>query len=380
MSGIYIHVPFCKQACSYCDFYFVTRPQQKGNYVEALIQEIQSKKGSVFTQEAVNTIYFGGGTPSLLEASEVSRIMDALASTFKLRTEEVTFELNPDDVTAEYLADLKKVGVNRVSMGVQSFDANLLQFMNRTHTAEEALRCMHLLKDSGIDVYSVDLIYGNPGQTVEMLEADLEQLKQFDPPHISAYSLTIEPNTRLGKQVELGRLLPQEDEQVEKHFELVEKALSEMGIHRYEVSNFGKKGSEARHNSNYWEHENYLGLGPGAHSFWWNTDRKSAKRWSNEADLKKYLEEDFNIGPVDGEEMNLKELGEERIMLGLRTIKGVQLEELKEHYDYSLSEAQSQYLERMQKEGKAVLGKNIRLTSKGLRIADAITLDLLTVK
>lgn len=377
MSGIYLHIPFCKQACSYCDFYFVTKTDQKSAFVEKLIEEIRSKKDSVFTEEVFETIYFGGGTPSLLSVNQIEQILLALKTTFRCTLQEVTVELNPDNVTADYLAGLKAIGVNRVSMGVQTFDEELLQFMNRTHNSQEALRCLELLKESEINVFTADLIYGNPGQTLQMLENDLETLLQFDPPHISAYSLTIEPKTRLGKQLKLGRLIPAEDDTVEQHFELVEKMLNAKNIFRYEVSNFAKKGLEAKHNSKYWEHKNYLGLGPGAHSFWWQQGGKEALRWENEPNLKKYLsQQEFSENTTD--RLSLADLAEERLMLALRTRKGISVQELENQYDFHLSETQKDYLVNMQNQGKLHWDDSIHLSSTGLKIADAITLDLIT--
>ena len=375
MSGLYLHIPFCKQACSYCDFYFVTRQDQKAQFVEKLITEIHLKQDSVYSQEIIETIYFGGGTPSLLTIKELSSILEAIKSTFHLKAKEITIELNPDDVSKEYLDGLKGLGINRVSMGVQSFDEELLKFMHRAHNANEALQCLEILSLSAIEVFTADLIYGNPGQTLQMLEKDIDTLLQFDPPHVSAYSLTIEPRTRLGKQLELGRLMVPGDEVVEQHVDLVEEKLKRAGLFRYEVSNFAKPGREAVHNTNYWEHKNYLGLGPGAHSFWWDENKQGATRWSNEANLKKYLE---NNHTKEIEKVSLAGLAEERVMLALRTSKGFSLCELKTRYNYELSPGQLAYLERMAFEKKLVMEKDIKLTSKGLKITDAIILDLLT--
>lgn len=378
MAGLYLHIPFCKQACSYCDFYFITQQKHKENFVNALIKEIKSKKDTRFSQEKINTIYFGGGTPSLLSIPQVSEIMHAINHSFDIDADEITFELNPDDVTKEYLKGLKQLGVNRVSMGVQTFDKDLLLFMNRSHTADEAVRCMDILKESGIDIYTVDLIYGNPGQTLEMLNHDLDKLVDYNPPHVSAYALTIEPKTRLWKQVELGRLLPADDALVAEHFKLVENRLNEIGLSRYEVSSFSKPGKEARHNSIYWVHENYLGLGPGAHSFWWGDGKKHGRRWENKKDILNYISLENEI-TTNIEQLSLFELAEERIMMGLRTKWGVSLEELKNRYNFELSASQIKYLKDREKEGKLTLNDKIALSSEGLRIADAIILDILTV-
>ncbi len=378
MSGLYLHIPFCKQACSYCDFYFVTKMDQKQIFVDELIKEIHSKKETRYTTEKVNTIYFGGGTPSLLSPKQIEQILEAIEEVFDLDPEEVTLEMNPDDVTSEYLSGLKSAGITRASMGVQTFDQELLNFMNRAHSREEALHCLEVLSSSGINSYTVDLIYGNPDQTLEMLEKDVDILLGFSPPHVSAYSLTIEPKTRLGKQLEIGRLIPPEDDQVAAHFDLVESKLRNAGIHQYEVSSFAKPGFEARHNSAYWSHENYLGLGPGAHSFWWNDEGRTAERWTNEPDLNSYLSGGWeNRTEVD--QLSKHELAEERLMLALRTTKGLSISDLKSRYGFELSSKQKAYLNQKVKEGKAVLSESkLYLTREGLKIADAITLDLLS--
>ena len=373
MSGIYLHIPFCKQACSYCDFYFVTRTSEREHFVQRLVKYINSYKGSKFAEETVETIYFGGGTPSLLEPSQLEQIMEALHDIFDINEREITLEMNPDDVSAQFLADLKSLGISRASMGVQSFEPELLEFMHRAHSSEEALQCLELLSASDFNSFTVDLIYGNPGQSEEQLERDINKLLEFDPPHISAYSLTIEPKTRLGKQVELGRLAPPEDDKVAKHFDLINRRFNSYGIERYEVSNYSLPGKEAIHNSSYWEHNNYLGLGPGAHSFWWD---ESAERWENEQDLRKYLRDEDQ---PEREELSLNQLAEERLMMGLRTRKGIKKRELSERYDYKLSSRQLDYLKNREQEGKVELDEKITLTDDGIKIADAIILDLVTL-
>ncbi len=374
MAGIYIHIPFCKQACSYCDFYFVTRQQLRDEYVDGLIAEIKSYQGTPFADETVNTIYLGGGTPSLLPVQQLDDIFSALHSTFSIEAEEVTLEMNPDDVTADYLAALKQAGITRASMGVQSFQPELLEFMNRAHDRDEALQCLELLSQSKFNAFTVDLIYGNPGQTLEQLSDDLDLLLQYRPPHVSAYSLTVESGTRLGKQVELGRINPPKDERVAEQFELLNERLADEGIERYEVSNYSQPGSEAQHNSNYWRHENYLGLGPAAHSFWWDDE---ARRWSNEPDIKAYLKAPAKR---EMEQLSCEQLAEERIMMGLRTRSGISEQELAEKYSYKFSEAQRIYLQEQQEKGTVHLNDTIRLTGSGTLIADAITLDLITSK
>lgn len=285
--------------------------------------------------------------------------------------------MNPDDVSVDYLNSLKSLGVDRASMGVQSFDPSLLLFMHRAHDPQEAEQALEMLQKANFPSFTADLIYGNPGQSLEQLDRDIDRLLQFDPPHISAYSLTIEEGTRLGKQAELGRLDVPDDDVVASHFDLVEKKLLENGIERYEVSNFSKPGKEAIHNSNYWRHVNYLGLGPSAHSLFWSGT--GARRWSNKKDIKLYLEQEWDKLKDEDEELNLLDLAEERLMLGLRTVWGVSRTTLKMNYSYKFSNAQDEWLNRESSDGYLLSGKDeIRLTEKGLKIADHLILELIS--
>ncbi|TVR17409.1 MAG: radical SAM family heme chaperone HemW [Balneolaceae bacterium] len=376
MAGLYIHIPFCKQACSYCDFYFLTRQQLREPFVEALVREIHSYTDTPFSSEPISSVYLGGGTPSLLNEKQLTGIFTALDSVFDLQPLEITMELNPDDVTADYLNMIRGIGINRASMGVQSFDEDILNFMHRAHNRNEALKALELLQKTDFPAFTADLIYGNPGQDLEMLKADIEQLLVFDPPHISAYSLTVEPNTRLGRQVELGRINPPDDEEVAAHFELVQESLHRAGIVQYEVSNFSKPGKEALHNSNYWTHQNYLGLGPSAHSFWWSSNE--AKRWKNRSDIRHYLEKPAQESIDEVEQLNLTTLAEERIMLGLRTVKGISVKNLREKYQYSLSRKQQNWIENQVEKRMLVFEEErLALTPEGLRISDMLVVDLL---
>lgn len=380
MSGIYIHIPFCKQACSYCDFYFVTRHTQRAHFVEALIREIEHYQNHPFSAEKVHTIYFGGGTPSLLKTSELSDIFEALHKAFDLsELKEVTLEMNPDDVNPSYLEDLHNLGINRASMGIQSFNEDLLSFMNRAHTSEEAIKSLEYLATSGFKTYTVDLIYGNPGQSLSMLEKDIDTLIKFEPPHVSAYSLTIESKTRLGKQVELGRIRPPDDEETSKHFDMVIDKLDSESIEQYEVSNYARAGHEAVHNSNYWAHHNYLGLGPAAHSFWRHKQTNIGVRWSNKADLKEYISGEAGV-LYNKEDLSLNTLAEEHIMLGLRTRKGISEEHLRSVYSYSFADSQLEFISHMKKAGYIEDRSGVVLSRKGIHIADTITVDLISKK
>jgi len=349
--------------------------------VEKLLQEVRSYRDTGYAEEPVETVYFGGGTPSLLAPDVIERIMEALHNSFDLNPREITVEMNPDDVSKEYLQALRELGIDRSSMGVQSFMPELLEFMHRAHDRDEAIRCLELLRTTGFETFTVDLIYGNPGQSIGDLERDLEQLLAFDPPHVSAYSLTVEPRTRLGKQVELGRIRPPDDEAVAEHFDLVVQTLEQAGIQQYEVSNFSRPGHEAEHNRSYWNHTNYLGLGPSAHSFWWEHDTvPNAVRWKNRSDLEAYLQEKPGGYREEWERLGPVELAEERLMMGLRTRDGLTFRELEDRYSYSMNERQRSYLESRAAEGKLELSDDsFRLTRQGLKIADSLILDLVTL-
>ena len=378
MSGIYIHIPFCKQACSYCDFYFITRKELIPAFTDALIAEIESYKYNIYTDEAVKTIYFGGGTPSLLQSGQFKQIFEALNRVFKIEAKEVTIEMNPDDVTTDYLKELKALGVNRASMGVQSFDETLLKFMHRAHDPVEARAALSALSEAGFESFTADLIYGNPGQSTEALSRDIDELLKYNPPHISAYSLTVEPNTRLGKQVELGRIIPAGDEDQAEHFDLVHDKLTAHGMIHYEVSNYALPGKEALHNSSYWEHQNYIGFGPSAHSFVRTTE--GGLRWKNSADIKKYLEDPGGVR-IEREILDLFTMAEERLMLGLRTVKGVDTEELISFYNYRLSNDQLEWIEEQSNKGHISLNGNyLQLTPSGLKIADHLIVKLLSLQ
>ena len=377
MSGIYIHIPFCKQACSYCDFYFLTRSELRKPFVEALFREIRGYKGDPMTEEPVETIYLGGGTPSLLDPGQLHSIFEALHDVFRIEPKEITMEMNPDDVNSDYLKSIRELGVNRASMGVQSFDEDLLRFMHRAHTPEEAVRALEAIEKAGFPTFTADLIYGNPGQSVKTLKRDIRQLLSFTPPHISAYSLTVEPKTRLGKQVELGLIKPPDDEMVAEHFDITRTELKKAGLNQYEVSNYAVPGKEALHNSNYWNHINYIGFGPSAHSFWWDDDR--AIRWRNLPDIRKYLDPYSGNFRESEEELSKRELAEERIMLGLRTREGISLQNLEKRYDYRFDPKQKEWIELQERRGALTLDNStLKLTGDGIKISDLLVVDLLS--
>jgi oxygen-independent coproporphyrinogen III oxidase len=344
------------------------------------MSEIGHYRDSQWTENPAETVYFGGGTPSLLTGDEFGDILEPLASVFGIsKSAEITVEVNPDDITAAYLQQLKDAGINRLSVGVQTFHPERLRFMNRAHTREEAAESLHLIRDAGFRNWTADLIYGNPGQATDDLAEDIEMLLSFHPPHISAYSLTVEPRTRLGSLVRKNVVIPADDDMVAAHTDVLVRMLAGSGIMRYEVSNFAVQGHEAIHNSAYWNHSDYLGLGPGAHSFRWLPGRTAARRWCNRPHLPGYLEKSPN--PADIEELNALQLAEERLMMGLRTREGVTYSELSERYLYPFT---GQMLDVVKK----LTSNNflhdepgrLRLTGAGMQIADRITLEIISSK
>lgn len=370
MAGIYLHIPFCKQACSYCDFYFVTKTDRISDYVDALCAEIRSSS----FDEPITTVYFGGGTPSRLPIPDLARIIDTLHQRFDLSTvEEITLEANPDDISPETLAGMNALGITRLSLGVQSFQPERLLFMNRAHSAEQAHQCLTWVNEAGFDTWTADLIYGNPGQSLEELAADIDAMLSHHPPHVSAYALTIEPRTRLGKQLELGRLTEVDDAIVAAHMDVVAERLIAAGLARYEVGSFAKPGHESKHNSRYWTHEPYLGLGPAAHSF------DGARRWSNVRDLAAYVASGGLNVARDLETLTTTQMAEERLMMGLRTREGLSRTELRERYRYGLGARQEGVIRTMVDQGwMDDDSERIRLTESGYALADAITLRIIS--
>lgn len=385
MAGLYLHIPFCRQACSYCDFFFVTRSRHIPAFVDALVREIREGGWMEpalyrrFRASPIRTVYIGGGTPSRLSAASLRRIAAALQQTFSLdELTEFTVEVNPEDVTTELLHVLAETGVTRLSMGIQSFQPRLLEFMHRAHTAKQAHEALRLVQEAGFFSFNVDLIFALPDQTTRELRHDVQELCRYQPPHVSAYTLTIEPATRLGKQHTLGRLQPIDDHRAAHQAELVQSYLAKEGLLQYEVSNFARPAHQALHNSAYWSHEPYLGLGPSAHSFLPETESAPALRWKNTADLHRYLHAtgEGRMEHAFREELDAPALASERIMLGLRTREGVGTAELEQRYGYHFSPGQLQAIERYRNEGLMEPDEPLRLTPQGLLLADKITLGL----
>ena len=336
MAGIYLHIPFCKKACHYCNFHFSTQTLDIQAFVDALIQEITLQKS--YLKEPIETIYFGGGTPSLLHEKQLNEIIAALNTHFDLANlNECTLEANPDDMSPSKLAAWKNVGINRLSIGIQSFQANALTWMNRAHTVEQSHAAIKMAKDAGINNLSIDLIYGTPSLTDHALMADLDWIEHYQIKHVSCYALTVEDKTALKKQIEKGQIENVDPEKQSRHFEIVCSRLKSMGLEHYEISNFAKPDFRSQHNSNYWSGKTYLGLGPSAHSF-----NKTSRQW-NIANNALYIKS-VSQGQLNFEIEQLTEANRynEYMMTSLRRMEGFDLDFIhatfgKRYYDHSIT-------------------------------------------
>ena len=375
--GIYVHIPFCTQRCIYCDFYFVTSNRGRSRFVEALCTEI-TRVAQAYGQAPVTSIYFGGGTPSRLPAASIAQVMRAISSAFDTSSvTEVTLEMNPEDVTAAYLSDLKQCGINRLSVGIQSFQATDLKFLNRAHGVGEAVQAIDQINEARFESWTMDLIFGLPDQSLVQWENNLTRALDAGAPHISTYNLTIEPRTPLFKQVERGLVKPAEDEMVARAYQMAIDTLEQAGFNHYEISSFARPSHRAKHNQAYWTHNNYLGFGPSAHSFWW--DESGARRWKNVANLNSYSQRVLtDQSPVEfSEALTRRQLIAERIMLGLRTADGVSLATLNEIYDLDLLASKRTEIYNLQDAGLIECdGPSVRLTVRGRHVCDRVTATL----
>ncbi len=375
MAGIYIHIPFCKQACFYCDFHFSTNQALQDELVHAIVQELAMQHNYV-QNESIETIYFGGGTPSLLTQRQIELILNAVSKNYTLiSTPEITLEANPDDLESKKLTTLNNAGINRLSIGVQSFDDEVLQFLNRAHNANEALKAIQEAQQIGIENISVDLIYAIPHRNDELWRKDIRQALDLQPKHISSYCLTIEPKTVFGYRANKGTLEPMEDEVEARQFEILIDALQEANFEQYEVSNFCLAGFESRHNSSYWKQEIYLGVGPSAHSY----DRKV--RQFNISHNKKYIDS-INAGvvPFTIDQLTNEDMINDYLLTTLRTKWGANLSRMKTTYAYDLMAENKPYIDHLLTHGLAIVkDEHLILTKDGLLLADKISSDLFLV-
>lgn len=376
-ASLYVHIPFCAQRCSYCDFYFVTTQRRQTEFIEALCLEI-AQTARTFPNTLLSTIYFGGGTPSLLPPQAITHILAQIRASFDTsQVDEITLEANPEDINAPALDELVYAGITRISLGVQSFRNSDLSFMNRCHNSDQALLACKLIQSAKLSSWSLDLIFGIPGASVKIWQDNLHRAVETQVPHISTYSLTIEPQTPLYKQVASGFVKPASDEHAADQFQQAMDILTSFGYEHYEISNFALPGHRAKHNTRYWHHTNYLGVGPSAHSFWWQSNQ--ALRWQNVRSLRKYLEAvTIAESPtVTQERLSMHDLARERIMLALRTSEGLDLDDLKTTYGLDLIAHKKEALQQMKAQGFLVQQRTrMFLTSQGLHVCDNLTEQL----
>ena len=360
MAGIYLHIPFCKQACHYCNFHFSTSLKQKDALVHALLKEIELQKEYLAGQQ-ISSIYLGGGTPSLLSVQELEALFEKIYQLHSVNLEaEVTLEANPDDIDAEALSAWRQLPINRLSIGIQSFADADLQFMNRAHTAREAMACLDLARSGGFENLTVDLIYGTPTLSDAQWHSNMKQVFERDIPHISCYCLTVEPKTALAHFVRTGQARAVDEEQAARQFELLMAGSQSAGYEQYEISNFAKPGFHARHNSSYWRGEHYLGLGPSAHSF-----NGQSRQW-NVANNSKYIAALRNNQlNYELEHLTPEQRYNEYVMTGLRTIWGCQLNKINAISPAFGTHFQAQSQEFLQKGWMTQLGQAFKLTDAG---------------
>lgn len=392
MSGIYIHIPFCKQACFYCDFHFSTSLKKKDELISCLIKEIEMRKDEL-QNETVETIYFGGGTPSLLSMKELESLIDAVYKNYQVvENPEITLEANPDDLSNNLIIQLSKSPINRLSIGVQSFFEDDLQMMNRAHNAEEAKKCLSVATRY-FDNITVDLIYGIPNMSAEKWQQNLQTVFDFGIHHISSYALTVEPNTALDSFIKKGKYPPLNEALAKQHFDILVAETAKQGFVHYEISNFGKPNFFSKHNISYWQGKKYMGIGPSAHSF-----NETHRSW-NVANNTKYIKSILaNKLPNEVEKLSKNDQFNEYIMTGLRTIWGVSLSKIEEEFGIDFKNRLLASAEKFIQQGLLVIASKtkqsffedeitssipprnnnnvLKTTKKGKFLADGIASDL----
>lgn len=373
---IYIHIPFCKQKCSYCNFHFSTSLNFKDEMISAMKTEIRLRKNEL-ENKSLQSLYFGGGTPSILSADEITSMIDEVLKYFSFdRDIEVTLEANPDDLDKNFLQQLSKSPVNRLSIGTQSFFNEDLKLMNRAHNASEAEGSIKRAQDFGFENLSIDLIYGSPTSNLEIWKENLNKTIALEVPHISSYALTVEPKTALESWIAKGKVASPREEEQNKEFYYLSDFLKDNGFDHYEVSNFAKPGFYSRHNSAYWKYKEYLGIGPSAHSY----NGFDVRSW-NVANNQQYIKK-LHTGILAKEEEILSQNDQfnEMIMIGLRTIWGVDIESLKSKFDVRTYEHFQHEIQTKIEEGILVIENNhLKIPEKHWFMADGIASDLFLV-
>ncbi len=374
MSGIYLHIPFCKKACHYCNFHFSTSAQQVPAMVDAIRKEAVLRRD--YLSDKVETLYFGGGTPSLLAEQYITGLLETIHAGFPVAPgAEITLEANPDDISDETLQCWKRAGINRLSIGIQSFFEEDLQWMNRAHNAEQAKHCIALAQQYGFSNITIDLIYGTPGLTDEKWKQNVDTALSLNIPHLSCYALTVEPKTALADMIQKQKTANVNADIQATQFALLTQWLADAGFEHYEISNFAKPGFRSRHNSSYWQGKNYLGLGPSAHSF-----NGKSRQWNvaNNALYIKSIEADQL--PFEIEELTATQQLNEYIMTALRMIDGISLQKISGDWgDDRLDKLLASAQKHIAADHLVVNDTVLKLTEKGKFLADGIASDLFEV-
>jgi len=370
MAGIYLHIPFCRQACHYCNFHFSTSLQYKNDTVEALLKEMEARRD--YIREEIQTIYFGGGTPSLLTEEELERLLNKLHALFPIASgAELTLEANPDDMAIPgRLTAWRQAGINRLSIGIQSFFEEDLRWMNRVHNARQALESIRKAQDAGLDNISIDLIYGTPGLSDERWKNNVEQAFQLGIPHLSCYALTVEPRTALDTMIRQHKKEDVDPDSQARQFLLLMDWTAAAGYEHYEISNFAQPGRRSRHNTSYWQGKPYLGLGPSAHSY----DGAASRQW-NIANNALYIKNP--VSQIEKETLTPTQQLNEYIMISLRTMEGLDLAHVTARWGRPRKETLLGQAEKYIREGKMIVRDNrLILTREGRLLADGIASDL----
>ena len=373
MAGIYIHIPFCRQACIYCNFHFSTSPSQKTILIDAINREISITEIYNEPEKTINTIYFGGGTPSMIDERDLNSIFNSIHKKFPVANDaEITLEANPDNINPFSLSSWKQMGINRLSVGIQSFIDEELKWMNRAHTAAESMKCLDDIVHAGIQNYSVDLIYGSPLLSNDDFKNNVEIILNKNIPHVSCYALTVESKTVLAEMIRQKKTWVDENKQAEQ-FLLLMQWMGSGGYEQYEISNFSKPMMRSRHNSNYWHGVPYYGIGPSAHSF----DGKNMRRW-NVANNSLYVQSLNNdLIPFTEEQLTKTQQQNEYTMISLRTIEGLDLTRATDNFGKNFKNGIWKECMKHVTAGNIQMNNNIlTLTPKGKLMADGIAADL----
>jgi len=375
MAGIYIHIPFCKKKCTYCDFYTEVAPKLIPALIDSIVKELEIRR-DYLQNEPIQTIYFGGGTPSILNTDQFQQIFDAINTGYSVDINaEVTFEANPDDLTVEFLDSIRSLPFNRISIGIQSFNDEDLKRINRRHSGQQAINAVKDSQNAGFDNISIDLIYGLPFQTLTDWEQQLNTALGLNVQHISAYGLTYEEGTALWKQREKGKVKPVEDDIMNEMYLLLVKKTKEKGFEAYEISNFATQGFRSRHNSSYWKQSAYLGIGPSAHSYDLNS-----RQW-NVASIAKYIEAiEHKTLLFEREELTLFDRYNDYVMVSLRTLEGIDLQLLEQKFGSELRQYCYENIKSFIDSNNVILANDrLRLTDEGIMISNQILIQLMQV-